>query len=213
MSPSSRLTRNPTVLTAILSVAALAGYASYRLTLGAGNAPPAAGMAGPDTHEHEAVPLPDSLPEVVLPDLAGTPTALSSWAGKPMLVNFWATWCGPCLREIPLLKAYHEEQDEFQIVGIAVDRLDDVLAFAAETGFNYPSLVGYADSLDAMAAFHNNTGSLPFSAFVAADGAILATFPGELHEEHLDHFAETLRLMAGGSLDLAGARARMAAED
>jgi thiol-disulfide isomerase/thioredoxin len=210
MSRSRTLTRNPTVLSAILSVAALAGYVAYRLTLGAGATDPAAETAGHDAHEHTDAMLADSLPAVVLPDLAGTPTSLASWAGRPLIINFWATWCGPCLREIPLLLAFQAGQDQIQIVGIAVDRLDDVLSFAEQTEFNYPNLVGYAESLDVMAAFQNDAGALPFSAFIAADGATLGTYPGELHQEHLDQFAEIVELLAAGRIDRAQARTRLA---
>jgi len=206
-------TRNPTLITALLSVAALAGYVAYRFTLGAAGEPAgeAVNMAAEHGHEAGAAPLSDSLlHEIVLNDLAGAPTPLASFAGRPLLVNFWATWCAPCLREIPLLKTFHDEQPGIDVIGIAVDRVDPVLEYAANMEFNYPVLVGQSEGMDAMSKFHNDAGVMPFSAYVTAEGAVLATHAGELHQEHLEHFATTIALLAAGEIDLAAARERMA---
>lgn len=208
------LTKNPTLLTALLSVAALAGYVAYRFTLGTAQPDSPAGTADtamPDLHAHAEPPaLADALPEIVLDDLAGTPTPLDTWAGRPLLINFWATWCVPCLREIPLLKTFHEERAGIEVIGIAVDRLDPVLEYADEMQFNYPVLIGQAEGMNAMATFRNDAGAMPFSVFTSADGAVLGTHAGELHPEHLENFAATIDLLAAGELDLAGARERIA---
>jgi len=212
MSQAGSLTKNPTLLTAVLSLAAIAGYVAYRLTIGGAEpapvAPTAAADAGHPDHEHAA--LADSLPEIVLDDLAGTPTALSTHAGQPLLINFWATWCAPCLREIPMLKRFHEEDPAIRVVGIAVDRFNDVVEYAAEMDFNYPVMVGQTAGMDAMATFHNDAGAMPFSVFTAADGAVLGTHAGELHEEHLDILSETIEALATGSIDRETARERLA---
>jgi thiol-disulfide isomerase/thioredoxin len=180
MSKPTRLTRNPTLLTAVLSAATLAGYVAYRLTSGTADDPMVAATAIDHDHDAEASSLANALPEIVLDDLAGTPTPLSTWSGRPLLINFWATWCAPCLREIPMLKAFHEENASIEVIGIAVDRLDPVLEYAAEMQFNYPVLVGQSDGMDAMATFRNDAGAMPFSVFTAADGAILGVQAGEL---------------------------------
>ncbi len=213
MSQAGSLTKSPTLLTAVLSLAAIAGYVAYRLTFGsaeptreatAATAPTQDGQAD---HEHEA--LADSLPEIVLDDLAGTPTALSSFAGQPLLINFWATWCAPCVREIPMLKRFHEEDPSIRVVGIAVDRMADVLEYAAEMQFNYPVIVGQTAGLDAMSAFHNDANAMPFSVFTAADGAVLGTHVGELHEEHLVQLSATIRELTAGTIDRETARERL----
>ena len=217
----SQLTKRPTLVTAILSVAALAGYASYRLTIGSAPTPAPTGatagpMAGqPDAHGHaeadEAPGLADRMPDIVLDDLAGTPTSLASLADRPLLINFWATWCAPCLREIPLLKAFHDEQPGIDVVGIAVDRLEPVLEYAEDMQFNYPSLIGQTEAYEAMVVFRNDAQVMPFSVFSAPGGAILGIHYGELHAEDLDNFAGTIAALEAGSIDLEAARERIAA--
>jgi thiol-disulfide isomerase/thioredoxin len=226
MSKAGSLTKNPTLLTAVLSLAAGAGYLTYRLTLGsvdpaagpdavptAGqSAQPAAGDAAllDGQLDHEHVVLADSLPEIVLDDLSGTPTPLANFAGQPLLINFWATWCAPCLREIPMLKAFHVEDPSIRVVGIAVDRFDDVVDYAAEMQFNYPVIVGQTDGLNAMASFHNDAGAMPFSVFTSADGAVLGTHAGQLHEEHLQAVSATVAALNAGTIDRETARERLA---
>jgi thiol-disulfide isomerase/thioredoxin len=203
-----KLTRTPTLMTALLSAATLAGYAAYRLTLG--SAEPelqsTAALAG-------APALADELPNIVLSDIDGTPTPLATWADGAMLVNFWATWCAPCLREIPMLKEFHDEHESIEVIGIAVDRVEPVVEYAADMVFNYPILVGQADAYEAMATFRNEAQVMPFSAFTAPGGAVLGVHYGELHAEHLENFAATIELLNDGLIDLAQARAHIAAGD
>jgi thiol-disulfide isomerase/thioredoxin len=204
------LTAKPTLLTAVLSLAALAGYAAYRLTVGTGAQDPAASSAEAG-HAHEAAPLANALPDVMLGDLSGTPTSLASFAGQPLLINFWATWCAPCLREIPMLKTFHDEHESITVVGIAIDDLEDVQAYAQDMEFNYPVLVGQAEGMNAAAALGTAVIALPFSVFAAADGAVLGIHTGELHAEHLENLAATFAALEAGSIDHATARERLAA--
>jgi thiol-disulfide isomerase/thioredoxin len=213
MSAAKRLSRNPTLLTAVLSAAAVAGYLAYRLTAG-GADDPAATMAGSDgtqVRDTAASMFPDALPDIVFDDLAGQQVSLASFTGKPLLINFWATWCGPCLQEIPLLKSFHADNDAIDVIGIAVDGLDEVLGFADDMQFNYPSLVGQAGAFDAMTLYRNDAQVMPFSVYTTADGAVLATHAGALHPEQLAHFAETIELLTAGNIDFSEARERMAA--
>ena len=75
------------------------------------------------------------LPDFTLQDRDGTMRSIRSWPGKSMIVNFWATWCAPCRREIPLLKEMQQKHgaDGFQIVGVAVDFREDVLKYARKS--------------------------------------------------------------------------------
>jgi thiol-disulfide isomerase/thioredoxin len=130
-----------------------------------------------------------------------------------MLVNFWATWCAPCLREIPMLKEFHDEHESIEVIGIAVDRVEPVVEYAADMVFNYPILVGQANAYEAMATFRNEAQVMPFSAFTAPGGAVLGVHYGELHPEHLENFAATIELLNDGLIDLAEARAHIAAVD
>jgi len=217
MSRTSSLTRKPTLLTALLSAATIAGYVAFRFTLGADDAAdPSLAAIGADhdgeaDHDHDVPPpLADAMPAIVLDDLAGNPTALASFAGKPLLINFWATWCAPCRREIPMLKIFHDEQPDITVIGIAYDRLDPVLEYAEEMQFNYPALVGQTPAFEAMAAFQNDAGALPFTVYIAPDGAVLGKKAGELHEEDLENFVATVAALAAGDIDRDGARAMLA---
>ena len=199
----------PALVTVLLSAAAVAGYFSYRYFS------PAPGTALPEDAGDGAAPaseiaLADELPEIVLADLAGAPTSIASWPDRPLLINFWATWCAPCLREIPLLKSFQTEHADVQIVGIAVDRLPPVQSFAAEMDFNYPILVGQNDATEAAAALGVQVLALPITVFTDPAGAILGIHTGEIHAEHLENYAAVLGELAAGRIDRGAARARIA---
>ncbi|HUR39689.1 MAG TPA: TlpA disulfide reductase family protein [Verrucomicrobiae bacterium] len=126
-------------------------------------------------------------PELSFRDLDGRTRSLAEWDGKLLLLNFWATWCAPCVKEIPLLV---EAQQEFgprglQLVGIAMDQREPVAAFAQRLRINYPLLVGEADVVAAMDALGDELGAFPFSVLVAPDGRILSRHSGDLSREEI----------------------------
>ena len=129
-------------------------------------------------------PIPTELPDISLADPDGVKHALSEWKGRPLLINFWATWCAPCRREIPLLKTIRHERakDGVEIVGIAVDFRDAVQKYAREMGIDYPVLVGEQDGLEAIAAFGMDT-VFPFTVFADRQGRIVTLKIGELHAD------------------------------
>jgi thiol-disulfide isomerase/thioredoxin len=190
----------PAVATVALSAAAVLGYLAYRFALDAGDSSQAPGGAE----------FAETLPDFTLENLDGRPISIASLSDKPLLINFWATWCAPCLREIPLLKDFQETETGLGVVGIAVDRLDPVLSFATEMDFNYPILVGQTDAMEAAAAFGVKVFALPFTVFTAADGTILGIRTGEIHAEHLENYAAVLADLAAGKADVETARARIA---
>ncbi len=153
----------------------------------------------------------ETLPEFTLHNPAGEPQSIGSWPGKALLINFWATWCAPCLREIPLLIEYQESHRDrsVQVVGIAVDRPDPVRAFMEDLEINYPVLIGQADAMDAAAAFGVEFFALPFSVFTDTQGHVLGVHTGELHAEDLDDLLGILENLENGSTDVARARARL----
>ena len=206
----------PALLTIALSAAAVMGYLSYRLLLPP--APqtetpeiPAAALIGADADESADAPeLATTLPEFTLDSLAGGPQSIKSWPGKPLLINFWATWCGPCLREIPMLKEFQTGHSDLQVIGIAVDKRDPVVGFAERMQFNYPILIGESEGWSAAAAFGVSVYALPFTVFTAADGSVLGVHTGELHAEHLENLTAILADLGQRKIDLAEARARLA---
>lgn len=151
-----------------------------------------AGTASPpdptDPAQLQAVPpqppvIPAKLPAFSLKDLGGKLTPISSWSGKSLMINFWATWCAPCRREIPLLKTLAADwaDRDLEVVGLAVDYPDKVRRFADEFKINYPLLVGEQDALDVAASFGMASPVFPFTVFTDRRGEVVALFLGELH--------------------------------
>lgn len=136
--------------------------------------------------------LAQSLPSIELPDLSGELRNLEEWSSKPMVINFWATWCAPCLREIPLLKNFRDENSNFNLIGIAVDRELPVIQYAQEMQIDYPVLIGQMQAMNAAQEFGVNVYALPFTVFTVANGATLGVFTGELHQEQLDEIIKII---------------------
>jgi len=193
---------NPLAATVVLSVAAVAIYIGQYLYRGDTDTTATDPPAAADTEIQ-------TLPDFSMPDLGGTETSIHSWPDRPLIVNFWATWCAPCLREIPMLMEYQEQHPEAQIVGIAVDSEDAVRNFAADMEFSYPILVG-PGSFEAAAAFGVEYVALPLTVFVTADARVLATHMGEVHEEQLEQFTAANAGLAAGTLDFSAARSLLA---
>jgi thiol-disulfide isomerase/thioredoxin len=133
-------------------------------------------------------------PAFTLPDLTGTPRSGDEWQGDIRVVNFWATWCPPCIREIPLLV---EIQDEYRargvtVLGIAVDETEAVAEFAASFEFNYPVLVGQEEAMNLAQAFADNFIGLPFTAFTDREGNIRHVHTGEIHRDEIEQILARL---------------------
>ena len=113
--------------------------------------------------------IPEHLPDFSLSDLDGKIVSIRTWSGRPLIINFWATWCAPCRREIPLLETLHADgpRQGPTVIGIAVDHRESVAAYAKELKINYPLLVGEQDALDAAGAFGVVSPVFPFTAAVS----------------------------------------------
>jgi thiol-disulfide isomerase/thioredoxin len=148
-----------------------------------------------------------------LSDLDGNPRDFSEWDGKARLVNFWATWCAPCRREIPLLIKIQAEHGEnnVQVIGVAVDFIEQVAAYAEDAEFNYPILVGQEDAMEAAEGTGIDFIGMPFTMIVAPDGQLIKTHLGEIVEEHLELIVQVFERMRTGELDMAGARSALGA--
>jgi thiol-disulfide isomerase/thioredoxin len=160
-----------------------------------------------------AARIPGSLPDIALPDQTGVSRKLTSWRGQPLLVNFWATWCGPCRREIPLLEKLRAgaAADHLQVVGIAVDDRAAALKYARAMHVDYPVLAGGEPAgLAAIDAF-GMADALPFTVFADSRGRIVTVKVGELHLDGARLILARLNDVDHGRLTLATARSQISA--
>jgi thiol-disulfide isomerase/thioredoxin len=205
----------------VVGVGLAAGFISYRLesnrslpasatpTPGAANASPS-GTEASEASPPAPRPVPSTLPDVSLPDLAGTTRSLRSFGGRPLIVNFWATWCAPCRREIPLLRELRQRYraERLEVVGIAIDFHPAIEQYLRQTPIDYPLLMGDKDGLTVAEQFGVQT-VLPFSVFADAAGSIVAVKVGELHREEADFILSEIGALDAGREPLADARARI----
>ncbi|HHJ34957.1 MAG TPA: TlpA family protein disulfide reductase [Gammaproteobacteria bacterium] len=118
-------------------------------------------------------------------DLEGRLRNIKEWDGKLIFLNFWATWCPPCKKEIPafveLQQAYGDQG--LQIIGLAIDDVDSVTEFARATGMNYPSLLVQSDGVTLSKRFGNGAGVLPYTVIINRKGEVSDTIMGELSKK------------------------------
>lgn len=152
--------------------------------------------------------VPDIMPAFSLSDLNGQATTIDRWRGKSLMINFWATWCAPCRREIPLLQALHAEKvgEGFDIVGIAVDYADKVRAFRDQLKISYPLLVGEQDALDLVSAVGLKQPAFPFTVFTDRRGQIVTLYLGELKRPEAEAILAVVTEVNQGRLALPAAR-------
>ncbi|GIX34796.1 MAG: thioredoxin [Lysobacteraceae bacterium] len=134
-------------------------------------------------------------PDLVVHGLDGTRRPLSAWRGEPVLVNYWATWCAPCVEELPRLEALHTAGEGERIEVIAIAREDDPVAVQAFLARLVPALPGYIEPLaeNSPRRFGTERDVLPFSVLIAADGRILDRKAGILRERDLRQWVEMAR--------------------
>ena len=166
------------VLALALVVASLSAFAGYQVSV---NRHHAAALVTPaaDVAPQPLRTITDA--SLRIKDLNGREHSLTDWAGKVLVVNFWATWCPPCVHEIP---GFIELQKELgprglQFVGIALDDATAAGKFAAARGMNYPVLAGDDNVAELMRGLGNTIGALPFTVVFDPHGEIVTTHQGE----------------------------------
>lgn len=129
----------------------------------------------------------DMRADPALADLEGRPRHLGEWDGRLVLVNFWATWCGPCRDEMPLLDhsmtAFADKG--LQVVGIAIDDADAVRGFLKESPVRYPILLDAANGVDPSLIFGDTRQVLPFSVLIGRDGRLVDQRAGSFSQASL----------------------------
>jgi thiol-disulfide isomerase/thioredoxin len=132
------------------------------------------------------------VPAFPVPNLAGKAVIVpTAYAGRPLLINIWASWCGPCLKEMPELQRFHSQQgvSGTQVVGIALDDTAAVKDFLRGIAVDYPILVDTAGPADAGVRLGNPKGVLPYSVLLSADGTLLKQRIGPFADGEIDRWA------------------------
>lgn len=157
--------------------------------------------------------IPDRVPPVTLSGLDGKPRSLADFHQPVLLINFWATWCVPCRREIPLLRKLRRENQKsgVEIVGIAVDFADAVQKYVRDIGLDYPLMIGEEDGLAAAESFGMDL-VLPFTVFADADRRIVAVKVGELHADEAELIIGMVRKINAKSVEIAAAKQVIASQ-
>jgi thiol-disulfide isomerase/thioredoxin len=155
-----------------------------------------------------AAPIPARLPPFTLAGLDGRPTPISAFAHRSLIINFWAPWCAPCRREIPLLRTIDRQwrARQVSVIGIAVDARAAVARYAHAAGIDYPLLTGEQDALDVAAKLGVATPAFPFTVFTDARGRIVAVYLGELHRPQIDLILGVVQRLNTARIALPAAR-------
>jgi len=130
---------------------------------------------------HLAAHRKEPAPSFVLADLAGHPVALESFRGRPVLLNFWATWCGPCRAELPALQVVsRDSSDCLAVLGVAINSgsPEEIARFVRERGVDYPILLG-----DQKVVADYGVSAVPLSVLLDADGREAARWEGAISLE------------------------------
>ena len=126
--------------------------------------------------------------DFTLEDINGDTVSINEFKGKKTLINFWATWCRPCRKEMPMLNSVYLSQDpsEFSVVGIAIDKQDKVIQFVAELGIDFPIMIGQSEAYDIMKTLGNEALTLPYTILIDEEGKLVWSKNTELMHSDMD---------------------------
>lgn len=126
-------------------------------------------------------------------DLDGRSVALADYRGRPLLLNFWASWCAPCVREMPLLESLHHKYADVALLGLAIDSKDNVLRFLEKVEVSYPILLTGNQGIPLMRELGNRRAALPYTALFDRKGRDAGRVLGELEGDEIEARMRKLR--------------------
>ena len=123
-----------------------------------------------------------------LENMKGETISIDEFRGRKTLINFWATWCRPCRKEMPMLNGVFLSQDptDFSVVGIAIDKPEKVIQFVAELGIDFPIMVGQSEAYDVMKDLGNEALTLPYTILIDEEGQVVWSKNTELKHSDMD---------------------------
>ena len=181
-------------LAALVFISALLGFNLYQLQEDEFAPPPAQASGDTSPALTASSILGRHRPEFTLPDLDGRMRSISEWDGKVIALNFWATWCPPCLKEVPefvSLQAKYQAAG-LQFVGVALQGPEEVREFVAEHGMNYPVLTGELEVIKLAESYGNHIGALPYTVIIDRSGQVAHVKPGVLPTEEAESIINRL---------------------
>jgi thiol-disulfide isomerase/thioredoxin len=140
---------------------------------------------------------PDPFFESVFTNLQGNDVKAGSLLGGPLLVNFWASWCPPCIREMPDLDTLQKRHPGIRFVGVAIDTTANVSRFTQKVQVSYPLLVAGYNGIKLMKQLGNNNGGLPFTVAFSAQGQVIQRVLGQVDPEKIDTLLVSMASKAG----------------
>ncbi|MCY4362758.1 MAG: TlpA disulfide reductase family protein [Gammaproteobacteria bacterium] len=177
-----------TVLTGLVFASGYLGYRLYHYQQDEATRSPAEQSGNAMQPALGAQILGRPRPEFTLPDLDGRQRSITEWDGKVVALNFWATWCPPCLKEVPEFVSLQEKYRSrgLQFIGIALQKPEEVREFVVEHHVNYPILAGELEVIKLAEAYGNNIGALPYTVIIDRNGQIAHVKPGILPTEEAE---------------------------
>ena len=126
--------------------------------------------------------------EFELSDIDGMKISINGLRGKKTLINFWATWCRPCRKEMPMLNGLYLSQNpvDLSVVGIAIDKPEKVIQFVAELGIDFPIMVGQSEAYEIMKILGNEALTLPYTILINEEGEVIWSKNTELNHSDMD---------------------------
>ena len=160
----------------VLGLSLAAGYAGYSLSQSNSNSDvkAASTVSAPAPRKQASAVVGNPRPDFSLGDVNGQVRNIAEWDGKVVALNFWATWCPPCIKEIPeFVELQHKYEGQgLQFIGIALQRPEEVTEFMESTGMNYPVLAGEMEVIKIAESYGNDIGALPYTVILNRKGQI-----------------------------------------
>ena len=191
---------NNSILAVVAVIAFIGGYyftyyqSEEAVIIDAGNSVDS--VVQPQNNENSQAEEPgNSLLRTPLKNLNGLPSTVGSINSEYYLVNFWATWCKPCVEEMPMLNALQRDMSsaQFSIVGLAIDAADPAKKMVDRLEITYPIFIADLEGPELMANNGNEQGLLPYTLLLDAGGNMLASKLGTVNEQDIRAWLEAIR--------------------